>query len=431
MKANKLAALTVISIGMIAGSGSIKADSSDWYIGAGGGINVSNLRYSNLDKNFYPDGHSNLSGLFSIFAEYDFGPENSIGIRPQFSFLTRGGRISGIGQDYYQGYFLPESNPNHLDDVFYSLKATYFDFRVPVMYQFGNTEWPVRPYVYVAPVLGFVTKGKTKGQFNYVDGQYTGVEYKMTKANMNPFYFAGAVGLGLKWQLNVADSKMFIGLDFNYQFGFTNTYGKKEKDGTLENIATFGDVFPKKVTGNRKINSYEITASIGVPLSIFSKKRDVAPVREYVEVPVYQPVPVVVEKKPCYALYEILEKIDNGENVQGLKICAIDDNINFEFGKSDIQRSSYSYLNSLADLFKKTGMKVRISGHTDNVGSPESNMELSRKRTMEVVKYLLNSGVPAENITYEWFGLTQPIAPNTTEEGRRQNRRVEFEILNN
>jgi OOP family OmpA-OmpF porin len=122
--------------------------------------------------------------------------------------------------------------------------------------------------------------------------------------------------------------------------------------------------------------------------------------------------------------------LEKGESVEGKVICAIDDNINFEFGKSDITPSSYPYLDTLADLFKRTNMHIRINGHTDAVGSAENNMELSRKRAQAVMKYLVKKGVDSQNLSCAWYGYTRPIASNETEEGRRQNRRVEFQILN-
>ena len=55
-------------------------------------------------------------------------------------------------------------------------------------------------------------------------------------------------------------------------------------------------------------------------------------------------------------------------------------------------------------------------------------MELSKKRAEAVHDYLTGKGVDAERLTYEYYGMTRPIAPNVTEEGRLMNRRVEFEI---
>ena len=73
-------------------------------------------------------------------------------------------------------------------------------------------------------------------------------------------------------------------------------------------------------------------------------------------------------------------------------------------------------------------MIIEIAGHTDNVGSEESNMTLSKNRTQSVGKYLQGKGVPASQIVMEWHGETMPVADNNTPEGRQKNRRVEMKI---
>ena len=118
-----------------------------------------------------------------------------------------------------------------------------------------------------------------------------------------------------------------------------------------------------------------------------------------------------------------------GESVEGKIICAIDDAINFDFSKSDIEPESYDYLNRLAEVLKRTRSKVRITGHTDNMGSDEYNRNLSKERALSVLNYLVEQGVPRANLSYDYLGKSMPIATNQTEAGRRLNRRVEFEIL--
>lgn len=102
--------------------------------------------------------------------------------------------------------------------------------------------------------------------------------------------------------------------------------------------------------------------------------------------------------------------------------------VHFEFDKSIIKDDSYPYLDKIADLVKKTSMHITIKGHTDGVGNAEYNMELSKKRAQSVYDYLTKKGVDSSCLKYEYYGLTRPIAPNATEDGRLMNRRVEFEI---
>lgn len=105
------------------------------------------------------------------------------------------------------------------------------------------------------------------------------------------------------------------------------------------------------------------------------------------------------------------------------------DNILFETGKAELLPGSHIELARLAGLLKDNPtMEIRISGHTDNKGNPEKNMKLSEDRAKAVHDHLISKGVK-NRIEYKGYGSTKPIAPNDTEEGRKQNRRVEFEVL--
>jgi len=81
------------------------------------------------------------------------------------------------------------------------------------------------------------------------------------------------------------------------------------------------------------------------------------------------------------------------------------------------------------DLLNDPDHKLRITGHTDNIGSSESNMILSKKRAEAVFNYLLQKGVPAEQLELKYTGEENPVYDNTTPEGRQKNRRTEVEII--
>lgn len=106
------------------------------------------------------------------------------------------------------------------------------------------------------------------------------------------------------------------------------------------------------------------------------------------------------------------------------------DNLEFETGKSVIKKASLVSLDGLADVMKKRSeFKLSLSGHTDNVGKPESNLTLSKNRTLAVKDFLVKSGIESDRIKTEWFGQTRPVAENTTPQGRQKNRRVEMKIV--
>lgn len=105
--------------------------------------------------------------------------------------------------------------------------------------------------------------------------------------------------------------------------------------------------------------------------------------------------------------------------------------LEFAVAKDVIKAKSFPSLNDLAKLLvaHKADWKLKLAGHTDNQGDAEKNMQLSEKRSKAVKEYLVKKGVPADNIITEWYGHTQPIAPNDTEAGRQKNRRVEMKII--
>jgi OOP family OmpA-OmpF porin len=103
-------------------------------------------------------------------------------------------------------------------------------------------------------------------------------------------------------------------------------------------------------------------------------------------------------------------------------------NILFDTGKASIKPESSSALSVIAEVLKSDpSLKLEIQGHTDNVGGAAANLKLSQDRAAAVKGYLVQtSGIAADRLTTSGFGDTKPVAPNTSEEGRAQNRRVEL-----
>jgi len=117
------------------------------------------------------------------------------------------------------------------------------------------------------------------------------------------------------------------------------------------------------------------------------------------------------------------------EDSTGEILSDVFDNLTFEFGKADIKKESYPYLNELADtLIKAQNWTLEIHGHTDDRGSDDFNIKLSKKRADSVKNYLVMKGVLPETITTKGFGKSKPLVPNDSDENRQKNRRVEFII---
>ncbi len=97
----------------------------------------------------------------------------------------------------------------------------------------------------------------------------------------------------------------------------------------------------------------------------------------------------------------------------------------FATGKSDVKVGATSNLNKLvAFLNKYPDRSVQIEGHTDNVGSEDSNQGLSQRRAESVKAYLVQQGIAANRLTAVGMGENQPVASNDIQSGRQQNRRV-------
>ena len=106
------------------------------------------------------------------------------------------------------------------------------------------------------------------------------------------------------------------------------------------------------------------------------------------------------------------------------------DNVYFDVGKASLKPSSYKALNDLVEILKiKSEMAVEIQGHTDNVGRDEDNFKLSQERAAAVRQYLLAKGISAERVSAKGYGPSQPIADNSTEEGKAKNRRTSLKVI--
>ena len=80
-------------------------------------------------------------------------------------------------------------------------------------------------------------------------------------------------------------------------------------------------------------------------------------------------------------------------------------------------------------LNKDSGKKIRIIGHTDSSGDTNKNLMLSQQRAEAVKAYLIAKNLPAHLLSTEGSGSSKPVADNATAEGRKRNRRIEFEVL--
>lgn len=104
--------------------------------------------------------------------------------------------------------------------------------------------------------------------------------------------------------------------------------------------------------------------------------------------------------------------------------------IEFESGSAILAESGIQILDEMAvALNKVAGKKVKVIGHTDSSGNPAKNLTLSQERAAAVKNYLIGKNIPTDRLSVEGLGSNKPVADNTTAEGRKKNRRIEFEVL--
>ena len=135
-----------------------------------------------------------------------------------------------------------------------------------------------------------------------------------------------------------------------------------------------------------------------------------------------QPVIVPEKEKELKDTFNIKEiSIDTGIVLK---------NVIFDFNKYDLLPESYNEINKLYYLMiTNPSIRIKLEGHTDNIGSYDFNLRLSLKRVESVANYLIKNGIGPDRIELVGYSYSYPLAPNDTEEGRKINRRVAFTII--
>jgi len=145
--------------------------------------------------------------------------------------------------------------------------------------------------------------------------------------------------------------------------------------------------------------------------------------------PVSEPEPVV-DTQPAeteVALVADTKPADRDQNA----LDSISAEIRFESGSAVIVEESKLYLDEIATIMKKyPSVKLVVEGHTDNLGSPAGNRQLSEERALACTTYLESNGITSDRMQAIGLGDSRPLVPNTSEESRKRNRRVEFRLTN-
>ena len=250
-------------------------------------------------------------------------------------------------------------------------------------------------------------------QYRYYDRANLG-GYEMSKGNSE----ALTATIGLKFKFGATGNKQHarnISMCEYYPKPAPVIIEKIVKDNTIETI--------------NRLNALEIEND-----SINNRNQRLSDEMKAMSYRNNKPVPTTVIVQNNDALNDKIQKLEDDLKALSAKnkgiVNASFDNIEFELGSDKLTHNSFSTLDRIAEvLVRNPGWaKLNVAGHTDSSGSAKFNQKLSRNRANSVKNYLLSKNVPAASISVSGYGEDRPIASNKTEEGRQQNRRVEFQI---
>lgn len=149
------------------------------------------------------------------------------------------------------------------------------------------------------------------------------------------------------------------------------------------------------------------------------------PVVKQAPAPAPKPVAKVADDAALAEVATVSKKADNSA------VLSFKEPINFGHNSDVIQDDSLTQIRKTANVLKKyPNAHVRVAGHTDSLGNPDYNVDLSQRRAKAVADQLINNGVSAENVSFIGYGAARPVATNKTKAGRAANRRVELEVTN-
>lgn len=322
---------------------------------------------------------------------------------------------------------------------------------------FGNINWlsdksTVIPYVSVGGGLAGYKPILTTYQGNdikYKEGDKSIHEFFIPVGAGLKFSVAQDVNIDLGYRMNFVDGDNFDGYNsggfhkdkFSYAFaGVEFAFGGKPQLMTNNPVATFkkdlmdeNEALKASVTATANQNASAIDA-LRNEIADLKKDSDKDGVPDYLDKCPNTPDTVKVDGSGCPlpqmtppppppAQTVVITEEDRRTVAEAIK------NLEFDFGKSTIKSSSYASLDRVADILVKKNFSLKLAGHTDNVGSDDANMKLSKDRAEAVKDYLVSKGANPSRIEATGYGETQPIASNKTAAGRAKNRRVEFTLF--
>ncbi len=321
---------------------------------------------------------------------------------------------------------------------------------------FGNINWlsdknTVIPYVSAgAGIAGYkpILTTTSGTEVKYKEGDKSIHEFFVPVGGGLKFQVAQDVNIDLGFRMNFVDADNFDGYNsggyhkdkFSYAFaGIEFALGGKPQLMTNNPVSQFkkdlmdeNEALKASVTATANQNASEIDA-LKNQIADMKKDADNDGVPDYLDKCPGTPDSVKVDGSGCPlpkmqppppppAQTVVVTEEDRRVVNEAIK------NLQFDFGKSTIKPSSYASLDKVAQILINKNFSLKLAGHTDNIGSDDANMKLSKDRAEAVKDYLVSKGANPSRIEATGYGETQPIASNKTAAGRAKNRRVEFTL---
>jgi OOP family OmpA-OmpF porin len=248
------------------------------------------------------------------------------------------------------------------------------------------------------------------------------------------FKLSDALALNVGYTMNFVDGYNFSGLDIydrkdHYSYGYAGleyTFGTKSKPNMdwVNPVALMYDELYDEALRQEVAALKGRVTNVETAVNDLKKDSDGDGVADQFDKCPNTPAGTVVDGSGCPIVFPKPDTVKMGGT--GAVTAAAYSNIQFEFDSSVLKTSSYPVLDATSADLRANSSTVTLAGYASSEGTAAHNMRLSKDRANSVKTYLVNSGVDAKRLKVKAFGETHPIADNSTEEGRIQNRRVEF-----
>ncbi len=246
--------------------------------------------------------------------------------------------------------------------------------------------------------------------------------------------FGAPVGVGLNVRIN---SKTFITVANYYRFGMTNETPKSwmHSLGVSVDLSKVQSKFtPPPISKEQEYQARQLaTAKMRADAKERAKLEEEAAAQAILQAEAKAKADALLAEAEKRAKAEERAKTEEqskpivvSEEVKKVLDYALK-SVEFELGSALLTTNSYSSLDAVATtLTANPELNIRIEGHTDRVGNDAINLKLSETRANTCMSYLISKGISANRLKIVGYGAARPVADNETEDGRRQNRRVEF-----